>query len=163
MELALKSISIENESNPVKINGIAEYSAIPFLLCFIFTIQCSNVYLYPQQSFFRTSFETSRLSVTTAVPVSWLTIASSTSGISFRALFNGCLAVTAHHSVNFHSFFLYLFSPYFLCFLNEFFLSFLGLYILNQFNLSALVTTQKLDKLIAAAPNIGLSCQFSKL
>ena len=39
------------------------------------------------------------------------------------------------------------------------FLSFFELYIENQFKRNALVTTQKLDKLIAAAPNIGFNCQ----
>ena len=34
-------------------------------------------------------------------------------------------------------------------------------YILNKFNLSALDTTQKLDRLMAAAANIGFSCQPS--
>ena len=32
-------------------------------------------------------------------------------------------------------------------------------YILKKFSLKAFVTTQKLDKLIAAAPNIGFNCQ----
>ena len=39
------------------------------------------------------------------------------------------------------------------------FLSLLASYILNRFSLNAFVTTQKLDRLIAAAPNIGFNFQ----
>ena len=39
------------------------------------------------------------------------------------------------------------------------FLSRLLLCMSNRFSRSALVTTQKLDRLMAAAPNIGFSCQ----
>ena len=48
-----------------------------------------------------------------------------------------------------------------LSFFMFYFLSLLASYILKRFSLSAFVTTQKLDKLMAAAPNIGFS--FSQI
>ena len=89
---------------------------------------------------------------------SWLTTASLTPSIASRVFFT--LASQCPHiipsifivfvMVDSSCFFLLSF----LCFI---FLSLLASYILKRFSLSAFVTTQKLDKLMAAAPNIGFS------
>ena len=93
---------------------------------------------------------------TTAVPASWLTTASLTPSIDSRVF------LLLPHSVRTSFLRLLMFFP-FSCpstfFFDFIFLSFSALCTEKRFKRNALVTTQKLDKLIAAAPNIGFNFQ----
>ena len=109
----------------------------------------------------------SELNVTTAVPLSWLTTASLTASSASSAFFT--LASQWPHIIpsifivfviDFSSLSFGLFVLFFLS--GVAFLSCLGSYTLHRFSRKALVTTQKLDRLIAAAPNIGLSFHPNK-
>ena len=117
-------------------------------------------------AFLRTSSATSSASLTTAVPFSWLTLAPFTPSRDSSDPFteaSQCLHIIPSILIVFFipgsslssssiSFIICGISIRFL------FLSCLVFLISNRFSVSAFVTTQKLDRLIAAAPNIGLSC-----
>ena len=91
----------------------------------------------------------SAFSVTTAVPFSWLTSADATSASASSADFT--LASQCGHIIPsiFSVFVIWVSSLIFDLFSVFISLSF------TKLSLSAFVTTQKLDRLIAAAPNIG--------
>lgn len=118
--------------------------------------------LYPASStaFLRTESSTFFDIVRTAEPFSWLTSADSTPSIASRVFFT--VASQCGHIIPsiFIVFSMVLFSFLFLCFI---FLSCFELWTLTKLSLNAFVTTQKLERLIAAAPNIGFNCQPKRL
>ena len=103
---------------------------------------------------------TGAVSVTTAVPFSWLTSADATPSIASSVFFT--LASQWPHIMP-SIVMVFTIPCSVVMFRSSFGISFLILLsfdascIRNRFSLSAFVTTQKLDKLIAAAPNIGFN------